>query len=463
MMNGYPRLYGRMASRPIWNCGVQAGDIGVMKDFWLQLAMTCAAGLEAADQAAYNILLSLRPWCDITRFTMSEDGWACQAGTTVPTSPEKMVRIKPLLLEQEPAWDGTFACTSAGKPHVVLHQYDRVPEWREAVERRYQSAGVSSRTHEDVVLLCRELLHRVPHSVEASEAGSADINLALELTRQAKNRETLADPLREILDHWRRQDERHDIFNPVTFNQKVLYRRIFDRRAALTQVADKAAVRSYVQARLGPRILPQLYWLTTRPDTIPFDELPDRFVVKPTHGSGWVQLVTDKVVLDRNALIETCRGWLSTSFYKETLEWVYKDIEPRILVEEFIDDGSGTAPNDYKLFVFDGTVELIQVDKDRFTNHRRRLYSTCWDKLDVSFECEDIIGDVPRPAHLAEMIDAAEKLGRDWDFIRADFYHTGKRLYFGELTLYPEAGWGRFRPKEFDRYLGQRWKLYGAP
>jgi hypothetical protein len=140
----YPRLYGRMASRPIWNCGVQAGDIGVMKDFWLQLAMTCAAGLEAAEQVAYNILLSLRPWCDITRFTMSEDGWACQAATTAiaaSASTEEMARRKPLLLQPDPVWDGTFTCTNAGKPHVVLHQYNWVPQWREAVQRRYYTRG----------------------------------------------------------------------------------------------------------------------------------------------------------------------------------------------------------------------------------------------------------------------------------------------------------------------------------
>ena len=97
----------------------------------------------------------------------------------------------------------------------------------------------------------------------------------------------------------------------------------------LSQLADKAAVRLYVQARLGPEILPKLYYLTVRPDTIPFDELPNRFVVKPTHGSAWVQIVTDKAALNRAALIDTCNGWLKRSYYRETREWVYKDIEPR--------------------------------------------------------------------------------------------------------------------------------------
>src|ERR1700686_4944938 len=86
----------------------------------------------------------------------------------------------------------------------------------------------------------------------------------------------------------RRHRIRHGVFpnliSPATFNEKILYRMLFDRRDVLTQMADKAAVRSYVESRLGPQILPKLYYLTTRPDTIPFDQLPDRFVVKPTHG-----------------------------------------------------------------------------------------------------------------------------------------------------------------------------------
>jgi hypothetical protein len=188
-----------------------------------------------------------------------------------------------------------------------------------------------------------------------------------------------------------------NIVNPVTFNDKVLHRNLFDRRALLTQFADKAAVRAYVRSRLGPDILPRLYCLTTRPDAIPFDDLPDRFVVKPTHALGWVQLVTNKATLERAALIALCEDWLKHSYYEEQCEQVYKHVEPRVIVEEFIDDGSGAALNDYKLFVFDGTVEMIQVDVGRFTDHRRRLYSPAWEKLDVCYAYDDVSGDVPRP------------------------------------------------------------------
>jgi hypothetical protein len=249
------------------------------------------------------------------------------------------------------------------------------------------------------------------------------------------------------------------IFRPVTFSEKVLHRNLFERRDEFKQIADKAAVRSYVERRLGSEILPKLYHLTGDPNSIPFDELPSRFVVKPTHGSGWVRVVTDKATLDRADLIATCADWLKRSYYRESREIVYKGVEPRILVEEFIDDG-GATPNDYKLFVFGGSVEYIQADLNRFDRHKQLLYSPAWKKLDVRYIGDDISGEVERPPHLREMIEAAEILGRDWDFIRADFYDTAGRLYFGEITLTPNEGCVRFRPQEFDDYLGSLWKVH---
>ncbi len=108
-----------------------------MRDFWLHLSLAGAAALEPADQATYNILLSLKPWSDITLFTMGEDGWACQVGTQVAENPN--------LLEPSQRWDGNYSTTSSGRRHVILHQYTRIPQWRDAVERAYfGSSGGSS-------------------------------------------------------------------------------------------------------------------------------------------------------------------------------------------------------------------------------------------------------------------------------------------------------------------------------
>jgi hypothetical protein len=258
----------------------------------------------------------------------------------------------------------------------------------------------------------------------------------------------------------RRYRKAHGVFpnlvRPATFNEKTLYRILFDRRTVLRQLADKAAVRSYVALRLGQQVLPKLYYLTTRPDTIPFDQLPERFVVKPTHGCGWVQIVTDKSAIDRDTLVSICTRWLNQSYYDISREWVYKEIEPQIMVQEFIDDGGGPVPNDYRLFVFGGTVELIEVNVGYLARGRVRLYTPAWEKLAPKSG-----GDVPRPAHLAEMIAAAGTLCGELDFVRVDFYDTPEQLYFGELTTSPECAMGRFLLEGLDRRLGRHWNLPG--
>lgn len=270
-------------------------------------------------------------------------------------------------------------------------------------------------------------------------------------------------PLRELLFAVRFYRAAHGeipcLRDPQTFNEKVLHRMLFDRRPVLAQLADKVACRSYVEARLGSGILPVVYHVTDNPRTIPLDELPARFVVKATHGSGWVQVVKDKATLDRDALNRVCDSWLNQNYYEKTHEWTYRDIPPRLIIEEFVDDGTGEVPRDYKLFVFDGKVAMIQVDATRFSGHKRRLYSPDWEQLPVLLSYDDIEGDVGRPPHLAGMIAAAQILGADMDFVRADFYDTPERIYFGELTTTPECAMGNFRPKAFDRHFGQCWTL----
>lgn len=262
----------------------------------------------------------------------------------------------------------------------------------------------------------------------------------------------------------RRYRRRHghfpNLLRPRTFHDKVALRIIFDRRPLLAIAADKLAARRYAEEHLGNSVLPKLYCVTTRPEEIPFDALPRRFVVKPSHASGHVELVTDKDSLDCAALISRCRRWLTMNYYWCNLEWGYKHATPRILVEEFIDDGSGNAPRDYKFFVFDGTIALIQVDESRFLGHRRSLYDRDWNRLEARYAHEPISEEAGRrPTHFEALCAAAETLGRGVDFLRADFYDTEAQLYFGEITMAPGAAMERFSSDELDRQLGAAWKM----
>jgi hypothetical protein len=268
--------------------------------------------------------------------------------------------------------------------------------------------------------------------------------------------------LTAIRTHYRHHGALPRIFNPQTFTEKICYRKIFDRRDALALFTDKYAVRDYVARRLCPAILPRLFHVTEDPASIPFDSLPEKFVVKPTHGCGWVDIVRDKSRIDRDALIATCGDWLSRSYYELTREWQYKNIKPRIMIEELVDDGSGAAPVDYKFMVFHGRVEIVHVHRDRFTAHKVTYYDRHWSKLDVLGIVDGVravVEDVPRPARLDEMIAAAEALARGMDFVRVDLYATKDKIYFGELTITPANGVIRYEPAEFDLFLGRFWDV----
>ena len=136
MQGSYPMIWDRIKTQPIYNCGVQAGKQRAMRDLWLNIWLACkAGGRPNPDQAAYNFLLYTRAWDMITLKTMSEDGWAAQVGTTV--DPEKINNFLPKLLEPQPVWDGMLCRTTTNQPHVILHQWDRIPDWKSAIEKRY--------------------------------------------------------------------------------------------------------------------------------------------------------------------------------------------------------------------------------------------------------------------------------------------------------------------------------------
>ena len=247
------------------------------------------------------------------------------------------------------------------------------------------------------------------------------------------------------------------LLRPRTLNEKILRRKMFDHRPLFTTFADKYAVRNFVAERLGPEILPRLHYVTTDPATIPFDSLPQKFVVKPTHGSGWVRVVRDKDAIDRQELIRTCERWLGSSYYEFLRERGYKDVPRRIMIEEFIDDGSGDTPTDYKFFTFHGKVHLIQIDTSRFSGHRRSMYDPQWRDTGTRVNYDRIEVPLPRPANLELLLQTAAVLGRDLDFVRVDLYDVGSRIYFGEMTPTPGCGALRFEPELMDYRLGTYW------
>lgn len=277
--------------------------------------------------------------------------------------------------------------------------------------------------------------------------------------------EQIVSPLRTIKKYFYTFGALPNVIAPRTFNEKVNARKFFDHRPIFNTWVDKLAVRDWVAA-VKPgydRLLPELLHVTTEPGDIPFDRLPDRFVIKASHGSGWLRIVKDKASLDREAVIAECREWLGLNYYDLNLEAVYRDIPPRIMIEEFLDNGFGEAPEDYKLYVFHGRVEIIQVDVARFGQHRRKIYDRNWQEQPFELSVQTYEGALPPPPQLARLIEVAETLAGDIDFVRADLYLVGDRIYFGEMTPSSGNGFNRFTPESSDAVMGSYWKLAPPP
>jgi len=264
----------------------------------------------------------------------------------------------------------------------------------------------------------------------------------------------LSDKAYSVVQYVYKQRRFPDLKNPRTFNEKIQWLKLNCRDPRLTSLVDKYEVRRYVESKVGAKHLIPLLGVYENPSEIEFHKLPARFVLKATHGSGWNILCRDQAQLDVPAARITMTKWQATNFYRVGREWAYLAVPPRILCEEMITDAHDNPPPDYKFFCFHGKPCFIQVDLDRFSGHRRNMYDSEWQLLPLEFEYPSEPNQVPPPANLSEMLQIAARLSEDFPFVRVDLYSVLGKVYFGELTFYPEKGVGRFRPAAYDRVVG---------
>ncbi len=252
-----------------------------------------------------------------------------------------------------------------------------------------------------------------------------------------------------------------DLEEPQSFSQKVVWKKINDRNPKLPVLADKYKVKKYVRQKLGSLgdeiIIPTL-WVGEKTKKIPFNSLPDEYVIKANHNSGPPIIVKDAKNANEKQIRKDIRQQLMRVYGLSKNEWAYWSIDKKIIAEKLITTKEKNLPNDYKFFMFGGKCELIQVDKNRFSNHKRNLYDTEWNEQSVSLEYERG-GGVEKPKFLDEMINCSRRLSDDLDFVRVDLYETENCIYFGEMTHYPGSGMENFEPLSFDFKLGNKWKI----
>lgn len=248
--------------------------------------------------------------------------------------------------------------------------------------------------------------------------------------------------------------------SPKTFNEKIQWMKFYGNLEKIGKYVDKNDVRSFVKDRIGEEyLIPQIGCYNNSKE-INFNDLPNKFVVKATHASGWNLVVNDKKKLNIENAKKQIDSWINDSYYRKTGERNYKNIKGRVVIEEFIDDTSGDLM-DYRFFCYDGVPKFIQLDSysDSSVKKRRNIYDIEWNKLDVKVTYENIIKQIERPKKLDEMIQIASKLSKGFNFVRVDLYYVNDNIYFGELTFTPQNGLGKFMPVKYDYLFGENFEL----
>lgn len=243
---------------------------------------------------------------------------------------------------------------------------------------------------------------------------------------------------------------------PVTFSDKVNWRILNDRRPLLEWTCDKLAMKDYaVKAGLPDLHVPQTIWSGLDMSELRDIRLPEHWVLKPNHRSGLIHFGHRQA--DHRELSAITATWLDTFEASKMREWAYATARPMLLVEELL-GAPGSPPPDYKIFVFGGKPELIEM-VNRYGGNRQRLYRPDWSPLEVLYGPQLMAPVAPPPPNLDRMLAIAQQLGKPFDFMRVDLYDVDGVIVFGELTPYPCGGLERFVPLSFDIELGRKWRL----
>lgn len=253
---------------------------------------------------------------------------------------------------------------------------------------------------------------------------------------------------------------RLNLENPRTYNEKLQWIKLHDRNPLMPKCCDKYAVREYVAGKGCEELLNSLLWQGTVPEEIPFDNLPDRFVIKVTHGSTFNIICKDKTTLNRKDVISKCRKWLNAKFLPCYGEWFYGIEKPCIIVEQYLDDGTERL-RDYKVYCFHGIPRYIGVDSGNADGtHYKDIYDVDWNLLEgyqMAYPCNGV--PTAKPAQLKELLHYASVLSEDFLHARVDFYMVGQKIVFGEITFTNSAGFGRVEPEKFALEMGNYLQL----
>lgn len=249
--------------------------------------------------------------------------------------------------------------------------------------------------------------------------------------------------------------------DPKTFSEKIQWLKIYDRNPAYSTYVDKYSVRDYIQKMIGEEYLIPLIAVYDSADEINWEKLPEKFILKCTHGSQCNIICADKSKLNIEESILKLNKWMSNNWYWYGREWPYKDVKPRIICEAFLEEIEGKSLIDYKIYCFNGKPLYCQIIRDRGHNETIDFYDDEWNHMPFTglrnLPMSKV--DYKKPDNYESMYGLAKVLSKGIPFVRVDFYSVKGELYFGELTLYPTSGYGKFKPEEWNRKIGDQIEL----
>jgi len=264
-----------------------------------------------------------------------------------------------------------------------------------------------------------------------------------------------------MLDFLRFHHRLPNLENPQTLNEKIAWRKLYDRDPRLPVLVDKVKAKEYVAQKCGAQfVIPTLAVYETA-DALDFTKPPlskAPYVLKVNFGSGFNIFVREQPA-DPVAIRAKLAAMMKIDYADLMEEWAYESVPRRILVEPYIETPEGYIP-DFKFHVFSGKIFAIEMIIDRFKSYRINFYDRNWKPLDIRAYAKRTRydGDIPPPASLSQMIELAETLGKDFPYARIDLYEINGAVKFGEFTLYPGGGFDKFDPLEWDRTFGSQWK-----
>ncbi len=261
----------------------------------------------------------------------------------------------------------------------------------------------------------------------------------------------------QVINFWRLLGYWPNFHNPRSLCEKIHWLKLYWRDPIANILVDKLAIRYYVQYLVPDIKMMKILFITSNAETIPFDMLPDKCVIKSNFGSGHV-IFFNRNESDINEIKFKCREWLKKPYGTDTGEWAYLHVPRYIFGEEILLDDEGKIPNDYKFYVFNGKVELISVISDRFGKRKHTYFDVDWNILNVKHKNYPIDPSIAPPMCLNTMINVSETLatGFKLPFARIDLFEVRGKVYFGEITLYPGGGILLFEPRDYDFVLGSK-------